>query len=111
MFDPDADVLDADRFDAATDGDSSATVLLQRGQHWSVIFNGIGDTLRADDLDAAIDADGRDAERLGDGPNAAGGVQREARTSSRVDEESLRTARKGEKMEERKIVLYRRRHV
>lgn len=29
--------------------------LLRRGQHWSVI-NGIGDTLRADQLDAAIDA-------------------------------------------------------
>ena len=28
--------------------------LLRRGQHWSVI-NGIGDTLRADQLDAAID--------------------------------------------------------
>ena len=30
--------------------------LLRRGQHWSVI-NGIGDTLRADQLDAAIDAE------------------------------------------------------
>lgn len=29
--------------------------LLRRGQHWSVI-NGIGDVLRADALDAAIDA-------------------------------------------------------
>lgn len=29
--------------------------LLRRGQHWSVI-DGIGNTLRADDLDAAIDA-------------------------------------------------------
>jgi len=29
--------------------------LLRRGQHWSVI-NGIGDELRADDLDAAVDA-------------------------------------------------------
>jgi|694.fasta_scaffold03608_19 hypothetical protein len=29
--------------------------LLRRGQHWSVI-DGIGDTLRSDDLDAAIDA-------------------------------------------------------
>lgn len=28
---------------------------LRRGQKWSVI-NGIGDTLRADELDAAIDA-------------------------------------------------------
>ncbi len=30
--------------------------MLRRGQHWSVI-NGIGDELRADDLDAAIDAE------------------------------------------------------
>jgi len=30
--------------------------LLRRGQHWSVI-NGVGDTLRADQLDAAIDAE------------------------------------------------------
>ena len=29
--------------------------LLRRGQHWSVI-NGIGDTIRAGDLDASIDA-------------------------------------------------------
>lgn len=29
--------------------------LLRRGQHWSVI-NGIGDTLRAETLDAAVDA-------------------------------------------------------
>ena len=29
--------------------------LLRRGQHWSVV-NGIGDVLRADDLDAAVDA-------------------------------------------------------
>jgi hypothetical protein len=29
--------------------------LLRRGQHWSVV-DGIGDTLRADALDAAIDA-------------------------------------------------------
>ena len=30
--------------------------MLRRGQHWSVI-NGIGDELRADALDAAIDAE------------------------------------------------------
>lgn len=29
--------------------------LLRRGQHWSVV-NGIGDVLRADDLDASVDA-------------------------------------------------------
>ena len=29
--------------------------LLRRGQHWSVI-NGIGEELRADELDSAIDA-------------------------------------------------------
>lgn len=28
---------------------------LRRGQHWSVI-NGIGDVLRAEDLDASVDA-------------------------------------------------------
>lgn len=28
---------------------------LRRGQHWSVV-NGIGDVLRADELDAAVDA-------------------------------------------------------
>ncbi|MCA8376333.1 hypothetical protein LGM80_23515 [Burkholderia multivorans] len=38
--------------------------LLRRGQHWSVI-NGIGDTLRADELDAAIDA--ALAQRQGEG--------------------------------------------
>ncbi len=36
--------------------DSERYRLLRRGQHWSVI-NGIGDTLRADQLDAAIDAE------------------------------------------------------
>ena len=40
----DAAVRDAERYR-----------LLRRGQHWSVI-NGIGDELRADQLDAAIDA-------------------------------------------------------
>ncbi|MDN7998097.1 hypothetical protein QZN00_13165 [Burkholderia multivorans] len=38
--------------------------LLRRGQHWSVL-NGIGDTLRADELDAAIDA--ALAQRQGEG--------------------------------------------
>lgn len=40
----DADKVDAERYR-----------LLSRGQHWSII-NGIGDALRADELDAAIDA-------------------------------------------------------
>lgn len=35
--------------------DAARYRLLRRGQHWSVI-DGIGDTLRSDDLDAAIDA-------------------------------------------------------
>jgi hypothetical protein len=39
--------------------------LLRRGQHWSVV-NGIGDTLRADALDAAIDA------AMGNAPEAKG---------------------------------------
>ena len=44
----------------AKDGDAAAKDaeryrLLRRGQHWSVV-DGIGDTLRADALDAAIDA-------------------------------------------------------
>jgi ABC-type bacteriocin/lantibiotic exporter with double-glycine peptidase domain len=35
--------------------DQARYQILRRGQHWSVI-NGIGDTLRAEALDAAIDA-------------------------------------------------------
>lgn len=35
--------------------DAGRYALLRRGQHWSVV-DGIGDTLRADALDAAIDA-------------------------------------------------------
>lgn len=35
--------------------DAERYQLLRRGQHWSVV-NGIGDVLRADRLDAAIDA-------------------------------------------------------
>ena len=35
--------------------DAARYALLRRGQQWSII-NGIGDALRADDLDAAIDA-------------------------------------------------------
>ena len=42
----------------AADGvalDAARYRMLRRGQHWSVI-NGVGDTLRAEELDAAIDA-------------------------------------------------------
>lgn len=42
------------KFDAA-EKDAERYRLLRRGQHWSVI-DGIGDTLRADALDAAIDS-------------------------------------------------------
>lgn len=55
VVDPDADCLEMHpKFDAAAK-DAERYRLLRRGQHWSVI-DGIGDTLRADDLDAAIDA-------------------------------------------------------
>lgn len=37
--------------------------LLRRGQHWSVV-NGIGDHLRADELDAAIEQEDRAAEKI-----------------------------------------------
>ncbi|MDR8915844.1 hypothetical protein [Burkholderia multivorans] len=40
---------------AADKRDAERYRCLRRGQHWSVL-NGIGDTLRADELDAAIDA-------------------------------------------------------
>ena len=45
--------LEAELADAKQDAERYRC--LRRGQHWSVI-NGIGDVLRADDLDAAIDA-------------------------------------------------------
>ena len=51
-----ADVAEAYKADAdALRNDAERYRLLRRGQNWSVI-NGIGDELRADDLDAAIDA-------------------------------------------------------
>ena len=40
---------------AALRVDAERYQILRRGQHWSVI-NGVGDELRADQLDAAIDA-------------------------------------------------------
>lgn len=39
----------------ATEQDAQRYRLVRRGQHWSTI-NGIGDTLRGDALDSAIDA-------------------------------------------------------
>ncbi len=48
---------------ARDDADAERYRLLRRGQHWSVI-NGIGDVLRADELDAVIDsARGKDADQ------------------------------------------------
>ncbi|UXZ62561.1 hypothetical protein NUJ28_07560 [Burkholderia multivorans] len=52
-----------DRLEAA-EKDAERYRTLRRGQHWSVL-NGIGDTLRADELDAAIDA--ALAQRQGEG--------------------------------------------
>ena len=52
--------------DAPEARDAARYRLLRRGQHWSVV-DGIGDTLRADALDAAIDA------VMGDAPEAKGG--------------------------------------
>jgi hypothetical protein len=50
------DVAEAYKAEAdALRKDAERYRLLRRGQHWSVI-NGIGDELRADDLDAAINA-------------------------------------------------------
>ena len=50
---------------------------LRRGQHWSVI-DGIGNTLRADDLDAAIDAAMLKASNV----EASGGPSAESRKSA-----------------------------
>jgi hypothetical protein len=47
---------DAKARQAALELDAARYRLLRRGQQWSVI-NGIGDVLRADDLDAAVDAE------------------------------------------------------
>lgn len=45
----------------AITADAERYRLLRRGQHWSVI-NGIGDVLRAEELDAAIDAARKDTK-------------------------------------------------
>lgn len=55
VVDPDADTLEDHPETLAATKDAQRYRLLRRGQHWSVI-DGIGDTLRADELDAAIDA-------------------------------------------------------
>ena len=40
---------------AALEADAARYRLVRRGQHWSVV-DGVGNTLRGDDLDTAIDA-------------------------------------------------------
>jgi len=50
-----AKFVDAEAERDALAADARRYRLLRRGQHWSVI-DGIGDTLRAEALDAAIDA-------------------------------------------------------
>ncbi|GEM_PF-1038913 len=53
---PDFDLIDSLRAHIkALCADAERYQLLRRGQHWSVI-DGIGETLRADELDSAIDA-------------------------------------------------------
>ena len=54
VVDPDADTLENHPETLAAMKDAERYRLLRRGQHWSVI-DGIGDTLRAEALDAAID--------------------------------------------------------
>ncbi len=55
VVDPAADTLEDHPETLAAMTDAERYRLLRRGQHWSVI-DGIGDTLRADVLDAAIDS-------------------------------------------------------
>lgn len=52
---PDADTLEDHPETVAAMNDAERYRKLRRGQHWSVI-DGIGDTLRAEALDAAVDA-------------------------------------------------------
>lgn len=67
LIDPDADTLEPHP-DIAQDGiDAKRYRALRRGQDWSVI-DGIGDVLRGEELDAAIDA----REALNDQPPAKG---------------------------------------
>ena len=55
IVDPDADCLELHPKLTGAMKDAERYRLLRRGQHWSVI-DGIGGTLRADALDAAVDA-------------------------------------------------------
>jgi len=76
VVDPDASTLEDHPETVAAMKDAERYRLLRRGQHWSVI-DGIGDTLRADVLDAAIDS-------AMDVPANAGGNATE-RSEGRVD--------------------------
>lgn len=55
IVDPDADTLEDHPETVAAMADAERYRKVRRGQHWSVI-DGIGNTLRAEALDAAVDA-------------------------------------------------------
>ena len=55
LLDPNADTLEAHPDTVANATNAERYQAVRRGQKWSVI-DGIGNTLRGDDLDAAIDA-------------------------------------------------------
>ena len=55
LVDPAADTIEHHPETLAALRDAERYRLLKRGQHWSTV-NGIGDTLRGEDLDRAIDA-------------------------------------------------------
>ncbi len=55
VVDPDADTLEDHPETVAAMNDAERYRKIRRGQHWSVI-DGIGDTLRAEALDAAVDS-------------------------------------------------------
>ena len=74
---------------AAMKKDAERYRILRRGQNWSVI-DGIGDTLRADSLDAAIDATTKT-------PNAGGNATE--RSEGRVDHNVGRLRSTGKKDE------------
>ena len=67
LIDPDADTLEPHPDIAQAEIDAKRYRALRRGASWSVI-DGIGDDLRGDALDAAIDA----REALNDQPQAKG---------------------------------------
>jgi hypothetical protein len=54
MVDPDADTLEHHPETKANEKNAARYAKVRRGQHWSVV-NGIGDLLRGDALDAAVD--------------------------------------------------------